>query len=177
MRTTIGFLLLLAVFSCSGTKTSFKSEAEFQEYLNDPDNGYISSDENGDFLLEAKLVPAIASDKAPQYTVQLRLSRKDGGSVLDFGGVQQSEALEREGYLSFEVLGDVYLEDGENLQPAIFHHYERNYGLKPSVDLFFRFSHFTPKDDVTLVYRDQLFNQGMFRISFNKALFTSCHVQ
>lgn len=177
MKTTIVLMLLLTLFACSGGQTSFESEAAFQEYLNDPDNGYISSVENGDFILEAKLVPPIAGDKAPQCTVQVRLSRKDGGSVLDYGGVQQAEALEREGYLSFEVLGDVYLEDGEDLQPAIFHHYERNYGLKPSVDLFFRFNQFTPKGDVTFVYRDQLFHQGMFRIPFNQALFTSCHVQ
>ncbi len=82
-----------------------------------------------------------------------------------------------EGYLSFEVLSNIYLEDGDQLQPAIFHHYERNYGLKPSIDLFFKFNQFTPVNDVTFVYRDQLFDQGMFRILFNKALFTSCHVE
>jgi len=173
----IGFIALSLLFSCSENKTSFANEEELKAYVNDPDNGFIASDENGDFIMEAKLIPSIKEDKEPQLTVQVRLSRKDGGSVLDFGGVPKNEALEREGYLSFEVLNDVYFEDGDQLQPAIFHHYERNYGLKPSIDLFFRFNHFSPKDDVMFVYRDQLFNQGMFRIPFNKALFTSCHVQ
>lgn len=178
MRTVIGYsMLLLLLFSCGEQKTSFRDEAELTAYVNDPDNGYIASVDNGDFLMEAKLVPAIAGDQAPQYTVHVRLSRKDEGSVLDYGNVSREEITQRETYFSFEVLGDVYLEDGDKLQPAIFHHYERNYGLKPSVDLFFKFKQFVPKDDVTLVFRDQLFGQGMFRIRFNKALFTTCHVE
>lgn len=179
MRTaaTFGCLLILLLSSCAGRKTSFQNEEELDAYVSDPENGYISSAETSDFLLEAKLVPAIAGDTEPQLTVHVRLSRKDGLSVLDFGGGDRQAAMEREQYLSFDVSGDAYFEDGENLRPAIFHHYERNYGLKPSVDLFFQFKHFIPKDDATFVYRDQLFGQGMFRIHFNQALFTSCHVE
>lgn len=177
MKLTIFISLVVILCACSGNKTSFSSMKEFEAYVNDPDNGFISSDGNSDFMLEAKLIPAIADDKEKQFTIQVRLSRKDGGSVLDYGGVSKEVALQREGYFSFEALGDVYLEDEDKLHPAIFHHYERNYGLKPSIDLFFRFNYFEPKENVTFVFRDQQFDQGMFRIEFNKALFTSCHVQ
>ena len=175
-------LYLFLVFStllagCSDQQTTFGSEEELMTYVNDSGNGFIQSTESADFILEAQLIPAIADDKEPQLTVRVRLSRQDGGSVLDFGQVSQEEALARESYLSFEMAGDVYLQDGEQVISPIFFHYERNYGLKPSVDLFFKFKAFQPSGDVKFVYRDQLFRQGLLSLSFNQALFSNCHVQ
>lgn len=177
MKTAFGLLLCVLLVSCSGQPTSFKNEAELQAYVNDPENGYIASTETSDIKMEAQLVPAIAGDADPQLTVHVRLSRADGLSVLDFDNADQQQRLERESYLSFEVLQDVYFENGDQLEPAIFHHYERNYGLKPSIDLYFQFKQFTPKGDARFVYRDQLFHQGMLSVPFSQALFTSCHVQ
>ena len=97
--------------------------------------------------------------------------------MLDLGGATKSEVLEKEGYLSFDLMGDVYLENDGHIIPALFHHYERNYGLKPSVDVFFQFNAIHPKEDVLLVYRDQLFKQGLIRLKFDKELFKSCYVQ
>lgn len=167
---------LFLLSACSGGKTTFRNEADMQAYLNDPDNGFIVSDETADLLVEAKLTPAIAGDEDPQVTIQLRLTRKDGASVLNPGTVPQAEVSGRESYLSFEVLNDVYLEDGGKTTPALFSHYERNYGLKPGIDLFFRFKNIQPQSAVYLVYRDQLFGQGLIRLKFKKALFTPCHV-
>lgn len=178
MKTTAVCLAALFLFSCSGNKTSFADEAELQAYVNDPDNGYIQSTESGDFIVETKLVPAINEDKEPQFTVHIRLSRKDGRAVLESGGAGRQEIMEREAYLSFDMLGAVYFENGEDIVPPVFHHYERNYGLKPSVDLYFDFKQFKPvSGNATLVIRDELFGQGMFRIPFNQALFTTCHVE
>lgn len=167
---------MVLVTAC-GHKTSFRTEDEMNDYLNNPENGFISSVETADLKIEAKLSPSIQGDKVPQLTVQMRISRKDGGSVLDFGGVAKPQAMERETYLSFEILKDVFLECKGKAEPAVFHHYERNYGLKPSVDIFFKFNHFEPTEDVYFNYRDQLFSQGLIKLKFNKELFTSCYVQ
>ncbi len=164
------------LFAC-GQKTDFQNEDEMNAYLNNPDNGFISKVETADFIVEAKLSPSIKNDKVPQITVQMRISRKDGNSVLDIGKASKAQVLEREGYLSFEVLNEVFLEDNGNIKPAVFHHYERNYGLKPSVDVFFKFDNIEPKGDVYFNYRDQLFSQGLIKLKFNKELFTSCYVQ
>src|SRR3989338_6773331 len=144
------FILPLFIVACSAGTDSFTSEKEFEDFLNDPDNGHIVSVETND---------------------------KDGGAVLDFGGATKSEVLEKEGYLSFELMGDVYLENSGQIIPCSFHHYERNYGLKPSVDMFFHFKAFQPTEDVIFVYRDQLFNQGLIRLKFDKDLFKVCNVQ
>lgn len=169
--------ILLVLSACSGQQTDFASEKEFESYLNDASNGFIQSEESNDFLFEARLMPALKNEKETQLTVQLRINRKDNGAALDFGGVSKQEALTREGYLSFEVLQDVHLESDGKTIPVTFHHYERNYGIKPSLDLLFNFENIHPKGDVFFVYRDQIFNQGLIKIKFKKELFTSCYVQ
>lgn len=171
----ISFMLLLLP-SCSKPKDTFGSVEEIEAYLNDRDNGYISSVETSDFIVESKFVPALAGDANPQVTMHLRISRKDGKPVLETGGAGTAEILQREQYLSFEALSDAYLEGAGQLVPAGFHHYERNYGLKPSVDLYFQFKAMQPDEAVYFNYRDQLFDQGLIRIKINHDLFKTCHV-
>lgn len=173
----IFYILTLFLISCSGKQIYFESEEEFNDYLNDKSNGFIQSKEVGDFLYEIKLIPSLDEDKNNDVSFQLRLSRKDGGSVLDYGNVDKSEALIREGFLSFEIKDYVYLECNDNLVPCQFNHYERNYGLKPSVDIIFHFSKVKPDKDLYFVFRDEIFQQGLIRIKFNKDLFNKYHVQ
>lgn len=163
--------------SCFGSKTDFNSDKEFEDYLNDPKNGFIQKDESKDFIFEARLIPALKNEGESQLTVQLRIKRKDGKSVLDSDDVSQKQALTREGYLSFDLAGDVHLEDQGKSIPVSLHHYERNYGIKQSVDILFNFKNSKPGGDVYFVYRDQVFNQGLIKIKFKKELFTSCYVK
>ena len=174
----ISFILLIVFFtSCGGKETSFKNIEEWEEYVNNPDNGYIVSEEASDLIFDLKFMPALSNDEMPQFTVHLRISRKDGGSVLDFNTNSKQEALSREGYLSFDLLKNVTIEENGHANPAIFHHYERNYGLKPTIDIMFNFIQMEPKNDVYFVYRDELFGQGLIRIKLNKELFTKCYVE
>lgn len=178
MKTTAFIILLILISSCSNKETVFSSEKDFQNYLNNPENGFIKSSDNGEVIIETKLEPSLRDDEHPQLTMHVRLGRVDKLPILDYGGATQDIVAQREAYLSFQILSDVYLEDGDKLITPVFHHYERNYGLKPSIDLFFQFDHFIPQEEkVTFVYRDELFQQGMFRIHYTKDLFTSCHVQ
>jgi len=171
------FVISLLLLSCHSKEDHFESYVDFESYVNDPDNGFIQKQETADFIFEAKLTPPIEGEENTECTLQLRINRKDGGSVLDFGGVAKPEALERENYLSFELTKDVYLDESGHTNPAIFHHYERNYGLKPSIDLLFHFMNVNPEDDIYFVYRDQLFEQGLVRIKLDKELFTKCYVK
>jgi hypothetical protein len=165
---------LTSLAACS-RETSFRDAADLEKYVNDPDNGYISSVSSGNYLIETRVIPAVSADEHPQLTVHMRISRNDGGSVLE-GGSAEQESLDKENYMSFQMLGDVYLENGDKAEPAVFHHYERNFGLKPSIDVFFDFNHFTPAGEAAFVYRDQLFGLGRIRIPLDKELFTICHV-
>lgn len=170
-------LILLTVISCNSKRTKFKDTQDFNEYINNTENGFISSVESKDFIFISKLSPPIVNDSFPQITIQFRIKRKDGGSVLEFGNVNQNEILMREGYLSFGVENDVYLESKSYKSPLLFNHYERNYGLKPSIDMFFRFKSIEATEDVSLYFEDKLFNQGLIKIDFNKELFNKCYVE
>lgn len=168
---------LFLLFSCS-SKKEFKSVDEFERYINDSDNGYIQSDEVGDLLFEAKLNPPLSDDPNPQFTIQLRISRLDGKPVLETNTSSKSEVLEREGYLSFDLAKDVSVEYDEKAVPCVFHHYERNYGLKPSIDVLFQFPAIKdPKENPVFIYRDQQFGEGLIKIEFDKELFTTCYVK
>jgi len=176
MRFVAYILLMFLVASCSSRETDFESKASFQKHVNDPDNGFIKQQESNDLIFEAKLVPPLSGENSTECTVHLRIKRKDGGAVLDYGGVDRRMALEREGYLSFDLREDVEMNvEGHSFTP-VFHHYERNYGLKPSVDILFNFMNLESDKDVIFQYRDRLFDQGLIRIKFDKELFKTCHV-
>lgn len=177
MRLIAVISCFLIFCSCGGKKTSFENTKEWEAYVNDPDNGFIISEVASDLKFDLKFMPALSDEEMPQFTVHLRISRKDGGSVLDFNTNSKEEALGREGYLSFDLKKDVSIEEDGHDNPAIFHHYERNYGLKPTIDIMFNFMQMEPKNDVYFTYRDELFGQGLIRIKLNKELFTKCYVE
>jgi hypothetical protein len=177
MRLILPFSLFL-LFSCSSSQNEFVSMEEFEKYLNDPENGYIQSDEAGDLFFEAKLNPPLSDDPNPQFAIQLRISRLDGKPVLETNTKSGAEVLEREGYLSFDLAKDVAVEYDGKAVSCVFHHYERNYGLKPSIDVFFQFPAIKePKENPVFVYRDQQFGEGLIKIEFDKELFTTCYVK
>jgi hypothetical protein len=97
---------------------------------------------------------------------------------LETNTSSKSEVLEREGYLSFDLAKDVAVEYDGKAVSCVFHHYERNYGLKPSIDILFQFPALKdPKKNPEFVYRDQQFGEGLIKIEFDKELFTTCYVK
>lgn len=162
--------------ACNSQQTEFKSQAGFDKYISDPENGFVLEKESGDLVFEARLVPPLSGENSKECTVNLRIKRKDGGAVLEYGKANRQTILEREGYLAFDLKDDVSMSiDGQTSAP-IFHHYERNYGLKPSIDILFNFMELPENGDATFKYRDQLFGQGLIKIKFDKELFNKCYV-
>lgn len=171
----IYFIAFLALVACSEKKQEFKSEQEFLNYINDPENGFIQKEESRDLIFETRVVPPVKGE-GNECTVHLRIRRKDGGEVLMYGDVPESTALEREGYLTFEVIGDVSLKMGKKFLDPVFHHYERNFHLKPSIDMYFVFDNLQKNTEAEFRYRDQLFGQGLVSIKLNEELFNECYV-
>lgn len=177
MKRVVFIALIFLVLGCGEDyKTKFQSPEEFHTYLNDPNHGFIQSETSEAFSYEAKLVPPVTDDPKSHFTIQLRIKRLDGGSVLDFGEVDEQIRMEREGYLSFELLEDVYIKSGSTTLSPVFHHYERNYGLKPSVDVLFEFPMSKIQDNATFCLRDEVFGQGLIELEFDKEQFNKCYV-
>lgn len=165
------------LISCQ-EKLVFDSQDEFETYVSNNKSDFVVKTEMSDFYFESMMVPPIKSDTAEQRLFRLRIGLKDGTNVLDYAkGNNEYNPLQKEGYLSFDVINDVFLlSDGKEIHPS-FHHYERNYGIKPTLDLVFFFNHVSPKSKIQFCYRDMLFNQGLVKIEFNKELFTNCYVE
>jgi hypothetical protein len=155
--------------SCGGNKREFVSEAEAVAYGNDNSNGFIQTVEAGDHVFSAKVNPIRKDEDA--VSINFRISRVDGQSVLQHQQLTPAEVNEKELYLSFELNKDVYLRvDGKDIAP-ILHHYERNYKLKPAVDIAFTFPLIHPAGDVQLIYRDNVFGTGLHELTFDKTAF------
>lgn len=172
------FLVFLFLFgSCSKSRTTFDSVEDFNNYLNDVDNGFIQKTVFKGVVYEAKLIPALDEDDKKNITVQLRISLENAGNVLEFEGASQELIAEREMKLSFGMQDLVTMNiNGKSLNP-LFSHYERNYGLKPSVDLLFQFEEVKSENVVVFRLNDQIFSNGIVEIEFDNELFTTCYVK
>lgn len=169
MRTIIFTLFLVLLASCGGKQREFASVEEARTYANDNDNGFIETVESNDHVFSAKVNPMQKTDDA--LSINLRISRIDGQSVLKHQVLSPAEISEMEMYLSFDFIKDVYLRvDGKDVRPLL-HHYERNYKLKPAVDIALTFPKITPTSNVQLVYRDEVFGTGLHELEFDKQAF------
>lgn len=163
--------------ACHNDQRIFASQKEFDEYVSENETDYVVKSETSEFTFEGMMLPPIEGDTLEQRLFRLRIGLNDGGNVLDYDKGGNYLPLEKEGYLSFAVINDVFLEvDGKELQPVL-HHYERNYGIKPTVDLVFFFNKVRVKSEINFCYRDQLFGQGLVKMKYKKELFTNCYVK
>lgn len=168
---------MILVFSCSKTRTTFDSIEDFNAYLNNVENGFIQKTVYNGVLYEAKLIPALGDDEEKNISVQLRISLENGGNVLEFEGASQELIAEREMELSFGMQDLVTMNyNGRSLSPQ-FTHYERNYGLKPSVDVLLQFEEIKGENVVVFRLNDQIFTKGIVEIEFDNELFTTCYVK
>jgi len=169
MRSTIYILFLVFLTSCGGNRREFASAEEARTYANDNANGFIETVESNDHVFSAKVNPMQKEDDA--LSINLRISRIDGQPVLRHQELSPAEISEMEMYLSFDLIKDVYLRvDGKDVRPLL-HHYERNYKLKPAVDIALTFPKITPTSTVQLVYRDEVFGTGLHELEFDKQAF------
>ena len=177
MKNTILILFVLVFLGCNSKKYVFDSEQEFEEYVSKNETEFVVKNVTDDFFFESMMIPPLKTDSLKQTLFRVRIGLNDGGSVLDFNTGNNYTPLEKEGYLSFEISQDVFLQYDNKKNQPVLHHYERNYGIKPTIDLVFFFNDIDAKGDVTLCYRDQLFGQGLIKLKFNKQLFTNCYVE
>jgi len=175
MKRLIYILPFFLLFGCAEQQVEFKDQVEFDNYLNNPENGFINVNKESDLIFETKLTPPTSNSKN-ECTIQLRIKRKDGRPVLESGGVSKEQILEREGYLTFDVVQDVSLKQGKKYHKPVLHHYERNFGIKPSVDMYFVFDGVSASKEAEFRFTDRVFDQGLITIDLDKDLFNECYV-
>lgn len=176
MNNLINLLLCILLFSCSGRKTDFKSFESFNEYINNVDNGYILSKKVDDFVYEIKVSPpTIESDNS--IAIHLRMNREDGTPVMTEDEYSKTDILQIENYLSFGVEKDFkLLAFTSNISPSLVH-YERNYLLKPSIDILVHFDGLNINTDYEFEFNDLIFSKEKVVFLINQELLNVCYVE
>lgn len=73
-------------------------------------------------------------------------------------------------YLSFQFEDHIHMTVGEQQLRCAHYHFERNYGLRPGLDMVFAFENTDPEfqHDRTITIDDQAFGSGRLHFSLNK---------
>lgn len=170
------FILTLTLVSCSGQQVEFGSWKAFQSYLNNPQNGFVLKEEVKGFIYEVKITPPTTESKE-ELTINLRINRKNGTAVLNDNQFSQTEIMQIEHYFSFGITDDITLSSpGIKATPA-FVHYERNYQLKPSIDIIIDFNGIKQGEDYSFKFTDRAFSQKTIEFKINQELLNVCYVK
>lgn len=174
MRFVVFAFCVVGFIACNHQKSfHFESENQMLTAVNDPKKGFLNTYKNGDLIFDTQFLPALENDSI--VTIKLRISHKDGTSVLQYNTLSEEEIQLRENKLSFDLSQDVYLEVGDLTLYPLIYHYERNYRLKPSIDVFFEFRKVKTAEDVYFNFRDKIFQSGLIRIKIENKNFNSTY--
>ncbi len=164
------------LYACSGKLTKFDDWDSFQDYLNYSKNGFILENKDGDFFYEVKITPP-TNESNKSITINLRINHLDGSAVLNTNRFSEIEIMQIENYLSFEIENDLVLaKSNSKISPSLVH-YERNYRLKPSIDIIIDFNNIKQGEDYVFVYRDRIFSKETIEFQINQELLNVCHVK
>lgn len=189
-------LLVGALFSC-GKHTSMLPH-DYMQHVQNPENGLHQSKDTGPFLLDVQYQPleyvcliqngsseiskkqltALESEFEGLMYFKISISSKEGVDPL-MAGLSDSTQLEnRILYLSGEASKDFYLLQQTDTVKCVLHHFERNYGLAPRLDIMLAFeklktSSTTQVEQLRFCYSDRLFDLGDHQFVFNTSVFES----
>ena len=93
-----------------------------------------------------------------------------GIAPLEYGIVSENEYYGRIQYLNSEVSKDFFMLAGTDTLPCRFAHFERDFGISPTMRLNLAFDkNPTPmEEDMQLCFEDRLFNNGLIKFTFDQ---------
>ncbi|MBL4756018.1 MAG: hypothetical protein JKY52_20795 [Flavobacteriales bacterium] len=115
-------------------------------------------------------------DELQYFSLRIAL-RKDEGDVLRSGLYGEGEYEERIAYLNGHINKDIFLLDGGDTLSCVLHHFERNFGIAPYLNVSLGFEITADEkeailnevpfaySDKSLVFEDKLFGTGMVRLT------------
>ena len=188
------FILFITIISCNDNSTfnPVKEVASAVQNIMSKTSSpkLIQEKKIGDFIYTASFRPAeliskyeeesgVASKSNPgelnqSLYFQLDIEHETFADELlkfNISGYQQYD--KRIKYCSFNMIGDVSIITGKDTIPCGLHHFERsfNIGSKTTFLLAFPVSAKSISEDVTLLYHDNLFENGIVKFYFRKELF------
>lgn len=189
LKNNILFLITITMFLGSCKNTTVVDAANYVKYIDNADNGLMQEYANEEKALNLK-----AQYKTPEYlaikeigveafhpdSIMTLAKEFEGGyhfnftissSVSGYDVIKEklspSDYLKRVTYLTGEIRKDFKLLVGIDTIPCTICHYERNYNISPDNVFILVFPHEQKtEEDLTLLYDDKLFNQGIIEFKF-----------
>lgn len=189
LKNNIRLIIAISVFLVSCENTTVVDAVNYIKYIDNTENGLVQEYANEEKALKLK-----AQYKTPEYlaikeigveafhpdSIVTLAKEFDGGyhfnftissSVSGYDVIKEklspSDYLKRITYLTGEIRKDFKLVSGLDTLPCVVCHYERNYNISPNnvFILVFPYQQKT-ESDLTLLYDDKLFNQGIVEFKF-----------
>lgn len=187
-------LLISATFASCDTSTSLPP-ADLLAYVDDPANGCIQEKTIGQMQFSARYEPldykilkdlatdstlssaryqALRNDVKGYYYFIFKLGSASGEHPFRQLVRSEQDYAKVFKYTQTLMQNDFYLEAGEKKIPCALYHMEGDYNILnySLVSLAFDASGIVPGNDVTLVYNDQLFQNGPVKFTYSNQLLT-----
>lgn len=169
----------VVTLSCN---TAIVSPSEFAQWCGNAENGLVKVRDLGsmEFRLEywpTQLVQLQSESGDPashQGMEYFRFHIEDKNAIQTdllrtlTGNNEEYQSLSQ--FLAFHFGDGIHLQVGAHRLPCVHYHFERNYGLRPGIDLVFAFENTDPdfQHDRKLEIVDDIFGTGRLHFSFNR---------
>lgn len=117
---------------------------------------------------DSKLVDSISKENSRERIVEFQFQHQDQKDLLlqEFTNKSYEDAVK---YMAFTIEKDfkVVTETNDTISCSGVH-FERNFKVAPYKKLLLYFNHIDQKDNIKLIYNDQLFGNGLINFSFKE---------
>lgn len=135
-----------------------------------------------------KLAKEIEQGVTMQQDADIRRKELDGMYYVDInidllnktsGGVMENDVLSPEDfnarlyYISYRIKDDIFLVSENERRPCSLYLFERNFGLKSSVDISTAFIKNEKDESITIELDPQVFRTGIINFEYDKSMFNS----
>lgn len=186
MRLNYTILLIFFCISCSSVPDEL-TLSEYIEYINDPNNGLIVSQEINEMKFTSSFQPPIlinelikkrglqSVDVSSDLSFKVKIEMIDKSDVIKKDVSQSGQYFYRLQYLNTEMQKDFKIISNNDSLPCKLLNYEYFEGITPYliVNISMPKPNKNNNESIVLIYNDKLWDKGLMKFTFNKEkLFT-----
>lgn len=105
--------------------------------------------------------------------INIDLLNKTSGGVMENDVISPEDFNARLYYISYRMQDDIFLVSGNDRRPCSLYLFERNFGLKSSVDISTAFIKIEKDENITVELNSQVFRTGIINFEYDKNVFNS----
>lgn len=185
-------LMLISITILIGCGGEGLSPKKYYAEITDPDNGYLIIKEFPEIRFKVQYKPldfVVLQEykrNVPNMEEMISLRNEFKGmhyftlsiepighqaDLLKLGNTDRQEYEEKLNYYAFQANQDLTLYTDNDTLPCHLYHFERDYGIKPGINMVFAFENITNEfEDIRLVFHDRVFGNGILQYIFKEQI-------